>query len=295
MIVAEHDHDSPAGKPPAGFRSTQKEHTMRKHLVAAGILLIALITAACHATPGAAPPGSPASLTVLAAASLTGSFKEIGAAFERANPGVKVTFSFAGSQTLRTQIQQGAKADVFASADANNMDPLKAADLLAGAPTVFTRNVLTVIVPKANPGGLQQLKDLAKPGLKLIIADAGVPVGNYTLQALDKLSADPAYGASFKAQVLASVVSKETDVKAVVSKVSLGEADGGVVYTTDARVAADKLSTIPIPERYNVVATYPIAVLKTAADRPLAQRFVDFILSADGQAVLDRYGFSALP
>lgn len=268
---------------------------MKQVLFAIGILLIALVSAACQAAPAAAPAGGPTTLTVLAAASLTDSFKEIGAAFERANPGVKVTFSFAGSQTLRTQIQQGAKADIFASADAANMDPLKTADLLAGAPQVFTRNVLTVIVPKANPAGLKQLDDLARPGLKLIFADAGVPVGNYTLQVLDKLSADPAYGTNFKSQVLANVVSKETDVKAVVSKVSLGEADGGVVYTTDAQVAAGKLSAIPIPERYNVIATYPIAILKSGANLPLAQRFVGYVLGAEGQAVLNRYGFSALP
>ncbi len=270
---------------------------MKQHLFAIGILLLTLMSAACQAAPAAAPTpaATPTTLTVLAAASLTDSFKEIGAAFERANPGVKVTFSFAGSQTLRTQIQQGAKADIFASADANNMDPLKAANLLAGAPQVFTRNVLTVIIPKGNPAGLKQLQDLGKPGLKLIVADAGVPVGNYTLQVLDKLSAGPAYGSNFKTQVLANVVSKETDVKAVVSKVSLGEADGGVVYTTDAQVAVGKLSTIPIPDRYNVIATYPIAILKTSVDLALAQRFVDFVLGAEGQAVLNRYGFAALP
>ncbi len=286
---------------------------MKQHSFAIGILLITLILVACQpalvpagpspisvgpsgtAAPAiATPAGSPATLTVLAAASLTDSFKEIGGAFEHANPGVKVSFSFAGSQALRTQIQQGARADIFASADSNNMDPLKADNLLANAPQVFTRNVLTVIVPRANPGGLKQLKDLSKPGLKLIVADTGVPAGNYTLQVLDKLSADPAYGTDFKRQVLANVVSKETDVKAVVSKVSLGEADGGVAYTTDARAAADKLSTISIPDQYNVIATYPIAVLKTSANIMLAQKLVDFILGADGQAVLNKYGFSAL-
>jgi molybdate transport system substrate-binding protein len=230
-------------------------------------------------------------LTVLAAASLTDSFKEIGAAFEKANPGIKVTFSFAGSQALRTQIQQGAKADVFASADTKNMDPVKADNLLVNAPQIFARNVLTVIIPKANPAGLNELKDLTKPGIKLIFADAGVPVGDYTLQTLDKLSADPAYGSDFKAKVLARVVSEETDVKAVVSKVSLGEGDAGFVYTTDAQAAAGGLSTIAIPDRFNVIATYPIAVLKSSADPELAQRYVDFVLGAGGQAILEKFGF----
>ncbi len=274
---------------------------MSLRLIVFTMILIALIVA-CQAAPTAAPAppasvggsGGTSTLTVLAAASLTDAFKEIGAAFEKANAGVKVTFSFAGSQALRTQIQQGAKADVFASADTNNMDPVKADNLLGNTPQIFTRNVLTVIIPKANPAGLKELKDLAKPGIKLIFEDASVPAGNYTLQVLDKLSADPAYGSDFKTKVLANVVSKETDVKAVVSKVSLGEGDGGVVYTTDQQVAADKLSAIPIPDQYNVIATYPIATLKASANPALALKFVDFVLGADGQAVLKKYGFAPL-
>ena len=245
--------------------------------------------------PTAAPTVAAGPLTVLAAASLTDSFKEIGAAFEKAYPGSKVTFSFAGSQALRTQIQQGAKADVFASADTNNMDPVKADNLLGSTPVIFTRNVLTVIIPKANPAGLKELKDLTKPGIKLIFEDASVPAGNYTLQILDKMSADPTYGADFKTKVLAQVVSKETDVKAVVSKVSLGEGDGGVVYTTDASAAGDKLSIIAIPDQYNVIATYPIATLKASANPALAQKFVDFVTGTDGQTILKKYGFAAKP
>jgi molybdate transport system substrate-binding protein len=137
------------------------------------------------------------------------------------------------------------------------------------------------------------LKDLAKVGLKLDIADASVPVGNYTLQVLDKLSADPTYGGDFKNQVLARVVSKENDVKQVVSKVSLGEADAGVVYTTDAQVAVDRLTTVDIPDQFNVIAVYPIAVIKGGANPTLAQRFVDYVVSVDGQAVLKKYGFAA--
>ena len=263
-------------------------------------LMVGLALVGCQAAPTATPvPPTPVSptamsgpLTVFAAASLTASFTDIGKAFEAANPGTKVTLNFAGSQALRTQIEQGAKADMFASADNNNMDPLKTAGLVVGDTPIFTRNRLVVIAPKANPAGVQTLKDLTKAGLKLDIADASVPVGNYFLQSLDKLSADASYGADFKTQVLARVVSKETDVKQVVSKVSLGEADAGVVYTTDAQAAIDKLITIDIPDQFNVVAVYPIGIVKGSANPVLAQKFIDYVLSADGQAVMKKYGFA---
>ncbi len=229
-------------------------------------------------------------LTVDAAASLTASFGDIGKAFEATNPGTRVALNFAGSQQLRTQIEQGARVDVFASADTRNMDPLKSQGLVADS-QIFTRNRLIVIMPKSNPASVKTLKDLAKSGLKLDIADASVPVGNYTLEALDKLSADPAFGKDFKAQVLGRVVSKETDVKQVVSKVLLGETDAGVVYATDAQAALDKLATIDIPDPFNVIAVYPIAVVKSSTNPTLAQKFVDFVLSADGQAILEKYGF----
>ncbi len=269
------------------------------------LLIFTLLIAACSqsaATARPQPATAPApsagtssggtTLTVFAAASLTDSFKEIGQAFEAAHPGVKVTFSFAGSQQLRAQMEQGAKADVFASADTKNMDPLKTENLLSGDYQVFAHNLLTVIIPKANSAGLATLQDLTKPGTRIILADASVPAGSYTLQILDKLSADPVYGSGFKTKVLANVVSKETDVKAVVSKVSLGEADAGVVYTTDARAAGDKLSAIGIPDQFNVIATYPIAVLKGSANPSLAQQFVDFVLSSDGQDILSKNGFA---
>lgn len=252
----------------------------------------ALLLTACQPSPTAALP-APTTLTVFAAASLTDSFKEIGKSFESANPGLKVTFSFAGSQSLRTQIQQGAKADVFASADNNNMELLKTDNLLTDATQIFARNVLIIILPKDNKAGIKELKDLARPGVKLIFADTGVPAGSYTLQILGKLSTDPAYGADFKTRVLARVVSKETDVKAIVSKISLGEGDAGVVYTTDAQVAVEKISTLTIPDEYNVIATYPIAVLKTSPSPGAARKFIDYVLSSDGQAVLKKYGFSA--
>ena len=256
------------------------------------LLVVVLLLAACQPAVAVTPSGAGSSLTVDAAASLTAAFGDIGKAFEAANPGTKVALNFAGSQQLRTQIAQGARVDVFASADNKNMDSLKSQGLV-GDPQIFARNRLIVILPKSNPAGVKALKDLAKPGVKLDIADASVPVGNYTLQALDKLAADSAYGADFRNQVLARVVSKETDVKQVVSKVLLGEADAGIVYTTDAQAAIDKLTTIDIPNQFNVVAAYPIAVVKSSAKPALAQKFVDYVLSADGQAILQKYGFAA--
>lgn len=274
-------------------------------------LIVMLALAACQAAPAPTsvplPPTAPAptlapavtrasagaggALTVFAAASLTESFKEIGKAFQAAHPAANVTFSFAGSQQLRAQIEQGARADVFASADTKNMDPLKTENLLSGESQLFTQNLLTVIIPKANTAGIKTLLDLTKQGIKLVFEDASVPAGSYTLQILDKLSADPAYGADFKTKVLANVVSKETDVKAVVSKISLGEGDAGVVYTTDAEVAADKLSTIAIPDKYNVIANYPIAVVRAGPNPALAQEFISFVLSSKGQSILNKYGF----
>lgn len=269
---------------------------MHPHRILFVVALALQFFVACQAaptvTPFIAPTRAGGTLTVFAAASLTASFTDIGKAFEAANPGSKVTFNFAGSQALRTQIEQGAQADVFASADTNNMNPLQKQGLVVGDTPIFTRNRLVVIAPKDNPTGLKTLKDLAKTGLKLDIADTSVPVGNYTLQVLDKLSADVTYGADFKTQVLARVVSKENDVKQVVSKVSLGEADAGVVYTTDAQVAMNKLMTIEIPDQFNVIAVYPIAIVKGSNNTTLAQKFIDYVLAADGQAVLKKYGFA---
>ncbi len=255
----------------------------------AQLLLALLLVAACSP---AAPAGETA-LTVLAASSLTSPFKDMGAAFQAAHPGTTVNFSFAGSQQLRAQIEQGAPADVFASADTANMQPLEASRLVAGQPQIFARNRLVVILPKSNPGRVMQLGDLSRPGLKLVVADPSVPIGSYTLQCLDKMSADPSFGSGFKKAVLARVVSQETNVSQVVSKVALGEADAGIAYVTDGRAFADRLLTIDIPDRYNVIATYPIAVLKKSKSASLAQAFEALVLSDQGQAILARYGFMA--
>ncbi len=231
-------------------------------------------------------------LTVFAAASLTGAFQEIGSNFEAANMGVKVDFNFAGSQILSTQIEQGALADVFASADQKNMDLLIAHNLvLAGSVKEFTTNSLIVILPPGNPAKITSLSDLARSGIKLILADASVPAGNYARQMLGKMSQDSSYGSDFSARVLANVVSNETDVKQVVAKVELGEADAGIVYVSDA-VAAAGLDTLYIPPAFNISALYPIAPLMQAPEPDLAARFITYVTSPAGQAILAKWGFS---
>lgn len=262
-------------------------------------LLLASLLAACASTtaptvsPIATPPTftpEPRTLRVFAAASLTDAFTEIGKNFEAANPGVIVTFNFAGSQALRTQIEEGAPADLFASANKTEMDNLIAGAFVAqDAPKLFLSNKLVVILPANNPTGVETLEDLAKPGIKLVLAAEEVPVGKYARQALDTMKGQ--FGNDFKDKVLANVVSNEDNVKQVVAKVQLGEADAGIVYTSDA-VAAPDLKTIEIPVELNVIAKYPIAPLTRSTNANLATAFIQYVLSSDGQVVLQKWGFS---
>ena len=234
-------------------------------------------------------PSAPQTLTVFAAASLNDAFREIGQAFEKSQAGVQVQFNFSGSQDLSTQLQAGAQADVFASANMEEMGHLVDAGLVAAdAPQVFIQNRLVVILPPQNPAGLSTLADLARPGLKLVLAAEDVPAGKYARQALQSLNA--VYGADFEMYVLASLVSNETNVRQVVTKVSLGEADAGIAYQSDI-VAVPGLKTIDVPAEYNVTAEYPIAPLKQAAHPRQADDFIRFVLSAEGQAILKRWGF----
>ena len=243
--------------------------------------------------PTAVPPTAPApqTLTVFAASSLTDAFTEIGKSFEAANDGVTVTLNFAGSQALRTQIEGGAPADVFASASGKEMDTLVTTDKLVadGTSQIFLTNKLVVILPATNPATLAKLEDLARPGIKLVLAAEEVPVGNYARQALDKMNGS--FGTDFKDKVLKNVVSNEDNVKQVVAKVQLGEADGGIVYTSDA-IAAPDLKTIEITPDLNVIAKYPIAPLVNSANANLAKAFIDYVLSSEGQATLQKWGFA---
>ena len=236
-------------------------------------------------------------LTVFAAASLQGPFTALGDSLEHARPGLKVTFSFGGSQTLALQIQQGAPADVFAAADDRWMAALKDSGHVRGEPRVFAHNQLIVIIPASNPGHITQLVDLARPKLKVVLAADGVPAGRYARAALANLAQLPGYGADFAARVAANVVSNEENVKAVVTKVRLGEADAGMVYGTDVtREVATDVQTLGIPAGANIIADYPIAVLAHAPDRDDATAFIALVLSRAGQRVLAAHGFTpALP
>ena len=246
-------------------------------------------TEALTAVPPTTTP-EPVTLNVFAAASLTDAFTEIGKNFEAANPGVTVSFNFAGSQALRTQIEEGAPADVFASANKTEMDNLITGTLVAqDASKVFLNNKLVIILPSDNSAAMEKLEDLAKPGIKLIIAAEEVPVGKYARQVLDLMNGS--FGSDFKDKVLANVVSNEDNVKQVVAKVQLGEGDAGIVYTSDA-VAAPDLKTIEIPAELNVIAKYPVAPLTKSAHAELATAFVNYVLSPDGQAVLQKWGFA---
>ncbi|MDQ2806135.1 MAG: molybdate ABC transporter substrate-binding protein [Chloroflexota bacterium] len=272
-----------------------------------GLVVLALVGPTCVACAAGSSPAPTAvapdstRLTVFAASSLKDVFTAAGGPFKVANPTVgDIQFNFAGSQQLVAQLSQGAPADVFASADKANMDKAVAAGEIDGSPQELARNALVVVLPNDNPAGIRTLHDLARPGVKLSLADPSVPVGNYSGQVLDKLAADPAYGAAFKVQALANVVSRESNVRQVLTRVQLGEVDAGIVYATDAQAAnagatgsVPPVKTLPIPTQYNVIATYAIAAVKGAPHAAAAQAWLRYILAAEGQATLSKYGFGA--
>jgi molybdate transport system substrate-binding protein len=242
-------------------------------------------------TTGVTPTPAPTTLKVFAAASLKTSFTAIQAQYQQAHPNVKIIYNFAGSQTLVQQITQGAPADVFASADQTNMKKVSSAGL-ATDPKTFADNTLAIIIPASNPAHITALKDLANKGVKIDIAASTVPVGSYTLQVLDKLGKSSEYGSTYESSVKANFVSQEDEDTAIVQKVELGEADAGIVYSTDVTAAAaSKVKFISIPTTFNIIAQYPITVLKNATDTNDAQTFVQYILSSDGQAILAKYHF----
>jgi molybdate transport system substrate-binding protein len=232
------------------------------------------------------------SLVVFAAASLTDAFEEIAINFEAANPGVEIAYNFGSSTTLATQVVEGAPADVFASANARQMQVVQDAGLIAGRPRTFVKNRLVLAIPFDNPANIQSLDDLATEGIKLVVAAPGVPVREYTETMLDRMSATPRYGEAFKQTVLDNVVSEEENVRQVVFKLTLGEADAGIVYLSDITPdVAAQVFTIPIPDAFNTIATYPLAALNTSAAPETAQAFIDYVVSDAGQEVLVKWGF----
>jgi molybdate transport system substrate-binding protein len=227
------------------------------------------------------PAGTTGTVKVFATASLTAAFTEIGEAFTASGSGVTVTFNFAGSSALVAQIAAGAPADVFASADRDNMDKLAAADELMTEPVVFTTNLAQIIVEVGNPFGVDSVEDLADPGLVVVTCAPAVPCGNYAQQVFRN------------AGVTVIPKSFEENVNGVVAKVVLGEADAGIVYRTDVIAAGPSATGVDIPAAINVLAEYPIALTASAPNPTGARAFVDFVLSDAGRAVLESYGFAA--
>jgi molybdate transport system substrate-binding protein len=238
-------------------------------LTAVGVLALLAVPAG-----GAAPAAQP-QITVYAAASLTNVFPAI-------SPNEK--YSFGGSNALATQIQQGAPADVFASANMKLPTTLNSQNLCS-KPVVFTRNTLVVVVPKSNPAHIRNVYGLTKPGVTIDIAQSGVPVGSYTLQILKNMNLTSA--------VLKNVVSQETDVREVLSKVALGEVDAGFVYSTDAKTVPDKVKVIKVPAWAQPKVQYGICVVSTSGKKPAAQAFIKLVLSKTGQKKLHQFGFLA--
>jgi molybdate transport system substrate-binding protein len=233
-----------------------------------------------------------APLTVFAASSLTNALEDIARSFEAVNPGVEVIFNFGNSSALAEQINVGAPADVFASANWIQMQKVVDAGLAAQPPTAFARNQLALIVPATNPGNVQSPRDLASPGLLLVLPTSGVPARVYADSLLSRIASVPTFGTDWLNAVYANLVSEEDNVRLAQVKVALGEAGAGIVYASDITpdVAGD-VQAIPLPAGAQPVISYPIAALTGAADKALAGAFVDYVLSPDGQAALARWGF----
>jgi molybdate transport system substrate-binding protein len=244
---------------------------------------VTLLLAACGSTSAGTAAATPSpklsgSLTVFAAASLTEAFTDDKSRLTTANPGLSVTYSFAGSQQLVAQIQSGAPADVVATADETNMQKLAAANLVETSRD-FARNLLEIVVAPGNPKGVKGLADLARADLKVVLEDPSVPAGKFGRQALDKQG------------VKVNPVSLELDVKSELQKVETGEADAGIVYVTDVKSAGTRATGVAIPAEQNVVAIYPVAVVKATTNHALAQVFVDQLISGMGQDALKARGF----
>lgn len=240
-------------------------------------------SAASSSAGASAAPGAAGTLTVFAAASLKATFTEIGETFQQQNPGTTVTFNFAGSSDLVTQLTSGAPADVFASADENNMTKAVDGGVIDGTPVTFASNILTIVTPPGNPKGITGFADLAKPDLQVVVCAPQVPCGAAT----QKVEANTG--------VTLTPVSEESSVTDVLNKVQTGQADAGLVYVTDAKNAGDKVTEVPFPEAAAVVNVYPIATVKGGPQPELASKFIELVTGPDGQQILKDAGFEPAP
>lgn len=262
------------------------------------ILALGLVLAAC--TPvatgtGASGGGGPTALTVFGAASLTGVLGRFATAYHAANPDITITVSTGSSAALATQIDQGAPADVFLSADTANAQRLVDDGNADGSLVAFAGNELALVVPPDNPARVTSPIDLARPGLRIVAAGDEVPVTTYATQLVANLAHQPGYPASFAAAYAANVVSREDDVKAVIAKVELGEGDAGIVYRTDAIAAGAEVAIVDLPPAANVRARYAGVVLAGSRDPAAARAFLAWVAGPDGQAILAAAGFVAAP
>jgi molybdate transport system substrate-binding protein len=252
-----------------------------KRLFAGTIAALVIVSlAGCGSDEPESSAAEKTTLTVYAASSLTKAFEELGRSFESSHEGVKVQFNFAGSSDLVAQIQDGASADVFASADEANMDKLTADDLTGSEPQMFASNTLEIAVPPGNPAGVKTFADLADKGLNLVICAPEVPCGAAARQAADS------------AGVELKPVSEEQSVTDVLAKVTSGEADAGLVYVTDVVAAGDDVEGIEFPESSSAATVYPIATVAEPENVDLAQEFVDLVLDKTGQSILKDAGFA---
>lgn len=261
-------------------------------------LLAAIFIAACGSLSEENLEKDPVrqQLTIYAAASLAEAFTDLAEQFETSHPNVDVAISFAGSQQIAQQLSQGAPGDLFASANAKQMEnAIFAGRVMSGADQIFIHNQLMIILPWDNPGNIIGVKDLDKPGLRLILADKSVPVGYYSQKMLEQANQQPGYGEKFQEHVLGNVVSYEENVRAVLTKIILGEADAGIVYVSDAAgVKEGDIEMIPIPEEINIVASYYIAPLSDTSEMELGLEFITLVLSPKGQDILNSHGLLKL-
>lgn len=255
-------------------------------------LLLCGVCLLCFGLMGCRGSNSTETLTVFAAASLTDAFEDIGEAFMIENPNVDIVFSFAGSSALATQIIEGAPADVFASANEIQMQVVVDAGRITDRPQIFATNRLVVALPTENNANILSLDDLTNEGVNIVIAAPGVPVRAYTDTMLDLLSADPAFGHDFREGVMRNIVSEESNVRQVLIKIILGEADAGIVYQSDITSdATQDVTALNIPDAFNTQAHYPIALVEGSDNATLAQQFIAFALSSEGQTILGKWGF----